>query len=192
MQMVAKELLNDLTLEKDKAEQALKAVINRYDYSAFGGAPLLGIKGITIVCHGRSNPNAIKNAIQPLKDQLLAVSLPRVRQPQLEVGGGILLRQPDPHGPPGPGGHVQHVGAQPGDLSWVGGLAAVGHADCDRIRAWPLGLGWCPGEDASGRIDRGPGGRARIEAESESFIWQVRIGRRGSERRQERWSDASG
>ncbi len=36
----------------------------RVDYSEFGGAPLLGVKGCTIICHGRSNANAIKNAIR--------------------------------------------------------------------------------------------------------------------------------
>ncbi len=37
---------------------------NRVDYSEYGGAPLLGLKGVCIICHGRSNPNAIKNAIR--------------------------------------------------------------------------------------------------------------------------------
>jgi phosphate acyltransferase len=36
----------------------------RLDYSEYGGAPLLGIKGVCIICHGRSNANAIKNAIR--------------------------------------------------------------------------------------------------------------------------------
>jgi glycerol-3-phosphate acyltransferase PlsX len=36
----------------------------RVDYSEYGGAPLLGVKGICIICHGRSNDNAIKNAIR--------------------------------------------------------------------------------------------------------------------------------
>ena len=36
----------------------------RTDYSEFGGAPLLGVKGVCIICHGRSNANAIKNAIR--------------------------------------------------------------------------------------------------------------------------------
>jgi phosphate acyltransferase len=36
----------------------------RVDYSEYGGAPLLGVKGVTIICHGRSNANAIKNAIR--------------------------------------------------------------------------------------------------------------------------------
>jgi glycerol-3-phosphate acyltransferase PlsX len=36
----------------------------RLDYSEYGGAPLLGVRGGCIICHGRSNPNAIKNAIR--------------------------------------------------------------------------------------------------------------------------------
>jgi glycerol-3-phosphate acyltransferase PlsX len=36
----------------------------RVDYSEFGGVPLLGVKGVCIICHGRSNSNAIKNAIR--------------------------------------------------------------------------------------------------------------------------------
>lgn len=36
----------------------------RIDYAEYGGAPLLGLKGTSIVCHGRSNPTAIKNAIR--------------------------------------------------------------------------------------------------------------------------------
>lgn len=36
----------------------------RVDYSEYGGAPLLGVKGVCIICHGRSNANALKNAIR--------------------------------------------------------------------------------------------------------------------------------
>jgi glycerol-3-phosphate acyltransferase PlsX len=36
----------------------------RVDYSEYGGAPLLGVNGVCIICHGRSNANAIKNAIR--------------------------------------------------------------------------------------------------------------------------------
>ena len=46
------------------AQNAFRAFKRRLDYSEFGGAPLLGIKGISIVCHGRSNANAIKNAVR--------------------------------------------------------------------------------------------------------------------------------
>jgi len=34
------------------------------DYSEYGGAPLLGVNGIVMISHGRSNPKAIKNAIK--------------------------------------------------------------------------------------------------------------------------------
>jgi glycerol-3-phosphate acyltransferase PlsX len=36
----------------------------RVDYAEYGGAPLLGIQGNAIICHGRSSAVAIKNAIR--------------------------------------------------------------------------------------------------------------------------------
>jgi glycerol-3-phosphate acyltransferase PlsX len=36
----------------------------KIDYAEFGGAPLLGVNGITMICHGRSSAKAIKNAIK--------------------------------------------------------------------------------------------------------------------------------
>ncbi len=36
----------------------------RLDYSEYGGAPLLGLKGVCIIAHGSSNPNAIKNSLR--------------------------------------------------------------------------------------------------------------------------------
>jgi len=39
----------------------------RIDYAEFGGAPLLGVNGITMICHGRSSAKAIKNAIRRAK-----------------------------------------------------------------------------------------------------------------------------
>jgi glycerol-3-phosphate acyltransferase PlsX len=46
------------------ARNAFKAFKRRLDYSEYGGAPLLGVKGACIVCHGSSNANAIKNALR--------------------------------------------------------------------------------------------------------------------------------
>ena len=40
----------------------------RLDYSEYGGAPLLGLRGVCIICHGRSSANAIKNAIRVAKE----------------------------------------------------------------------------------------------------------------------------
>ncbi len=42
---------------------AFKAFKKRVDYAEYGGAPLLGVEGVGIVCHGKSNSVAIKNAI---------------------------------------------------------------------------------------------------------------------------------
>jgi glycerol-3-phosphate acyltransferase PlsX len=63
MKMTAKELLGALSAERRQAQQALQALVDRYDYSEHGGAPLLGIDGICIICHGSSGDRAIKNAL---------------------------------------------------------------------------------------------------------------------------------
>jgi phosphate acyltransferase len=44
-------------------EPILKDVWSKHDYSEHGGAPLLGVAGVCIICHGSSNRRAIKNAI---------------------------------------------------------------------------------------------------------------------------------
>ncbi len=46
------------------AKKAFKNFRKRVDYAEYGGAPLLGLKGTSIICHGRSNATAIKNAIR--------------------------------------------------------------------------------------------------------------------------------
>src|SRR5690349_2956872 len=55
VRMLVKEGLDELTIKK-----ALRSL----DYSEHGGAPLLGVKGVSIICHGRSTPAAIKNAVK--------------------------------------------------------------------------------------------------------------------------------
>jgi glycerol-3-phosphate acyltransferase PlsX len=46
------------------ARTALHDLKKKLDYSEYGGAPLLGVRGITVIGHGRSNANAVKNAIR--------------------------------------------------------------------------------------------------------------------------------
>jgi glycerol-3-phosphate acyltransferase PlsX len=46
----------------DKPE--IRTAFRALDYSQYGGAPLLGVKGVSIICHGSSNANAITNAIR--------------------------------------------------------------------------------------------------------------------------------
>jgi phosphate acyltransferase len=50
------------------ARGAFADMKKRTDYSEYGGAPLLGVNGGCIVCHGRSNAKAIKNAIRVARD----------------------------------------------------------------------------------------------------------------------------
>jgi glycerol-3-phosphate acyltransferase PlsX len=45
------------------AEQ-VKDALKGFDSTAYGGAPLLGVRGVSIICHGNSPPRAIKNAIK--------------------------------------------------------------------------------------------------------------------------------
>jgi phosphate acyltransferase len=42
----------------------VQRVFRHLDYSEYGGAPLLGVKGVAIICHGSSTPNAFKSAIR--------------------------------------------------------------------------------------------------------------------------------
>jgi glycerol-3-phosphate acyltransferase PlsX len=44
--------------------EALRDIARRMDYAEFGGAPLLGVDGIVMICHGRSDRRAIANAIR--------------------------------------------------------------------------------------------------------------------------------
>jgi glycerol-3-phosphate acyltransferase PlsX len=50
------------------SQQSFKRLKKRLDYSEYGGAPLLGLRGVSIICHGRSSGNAIKNAIRVAKE----------------------------------------------------------------------------------------------------------------------------
>jgi glycerol-3-phosphate acyltransferase PlsX len=43
---------------------AFKGIKRTMDYSEYGGAPLLGVRGVCVITHGKSNANGIKNAIR--------------------------------------------------------------------------------------------------------------------------------
>ncbi|TAN64170.1 phosphate acyltransferase PlsX [bacterium] len=45
------------------AKTAFKKLKKKVDYAEYGGAPLLGVDGVCMISHGRSNPTAIKNAV---------------------------------------------------------------------------------------------------------------------------------
>jgi glycerol-3-phosphate acyltransferase PlsX len=49
-------------------QKGLKSFMKKIDYAEHGGAPLLDVNGVTIICHGRSSVRAIKNAIRVAKE----------------------------------------------------------------------------------------------------------------------------
>lgn len=49
-------------------DNALKNFMRKIDYAEHGGAPLLGVNGVSIISHGRSSSRAIKNAIRVAKE----------------------------------------------------------------------------------------------------------------------------
>jgi glycerol-3-phosphate acyltransferase PlsX len=61
--MVHQELQATLNNEKQLGAAAIQNIISRYDYHEAGGAPLLGIDGICIICHGSSTNRAIRSAL---------------------------------------------------------------------------------------------------------------------------------
>jgi glycerol-3-phosphate acyltransferase PlsX len=51
-------------LQRAGTQVELDEALYVLDYSEYGGAPLLGVNGVSIICHGSSSPKAIRNAIR--------------------------------------------------------------------------------------------------------------------------------
>ena len=70
------------------ARPALKAFKKKVDYAEYGGAPLLGVQGTVMICHGSSNPQAIMNAIKMAHDsethQVISKMSERLEELQIE------------------------------------------------------------------------------------------------------------
>ncbi|MDZ7779679.1 MAG: phosphate acyltransferase PlsX [Gemmatimonadota bacterium] len=56
-------LLKDEIAVLGEAGRDLEHVFRVLDYAEYGGAPLLGVGGVSIICHGGSPPKAIRNAL---------------------------------------------------------------------------------------------------------------------------------
>lgn len=72
MKTLAHQVLEALDQEKDRAKMAFHEIGKRYEYNEVGGAPLLGIDGICMICHGSSDARSIRNALKTavtLKDR---------------------------------------------------------------------------------------------------------------------------
>jgi glycerol-3-phosphate acyltransferase PlsX len=68
--------------------QAFGGVIKRrFNYEVYGGAPLLGVRGVSIICHGRSTPLAFTHAVKVAERQV-RVNLPTLIEEALGHGAG--------------------------------------------------------------------------------------------------------
>lgn len=83
LQVIRQELTASLVRKLAAAvlKPAFRTVARKLDYASVGGAPLLGVDGPVIICHGKSNEEAVKNAV--------GVS---VRAAQQDMRGAIVER----------------------------------------------------------------------------------------------------
>lgn len=75
------------------AKPAFRRMKSRLDYSEYGGVPLLGVEGVVIVAHGRSNPKAIKNALRMAKQTVEGAMIETIKEEiERRVGGKEGMR----------------------------------------------------------------------------------------------------
>ncbi len=61
-----------------KFEPVVARIWRKHDFAEYGGAPLLGINGVVIICHGRSDRRAIGNAIRVAVEQVRHDFIPAI------------------------------------------------------------------------------------------------------------------
>lgn len=64
---LAKEMKSQNILMAWWFKKISKTVLKKYDYHEYGGALLLGVNGVSVICHGSSKAKAIKNAVLACK-----------------------------------------------------------------------------------------------------------------------------
>jgi glycerol-3-phosphate acyltransferase PlsX len=67
----------------------LKKLYKRLHYAEYGGAPLLGLNGVCVVGHGRSNPTAVKNAIKLAKDFVASQAVEKIKHEMIGFSQGL-------------------------------------------------------------------------------------------------------
>jgi glycerol-3-phosphate acyltransferase PlsX len=70
---------------------SLKRFKARVDYTEIGGAPLLGVQGLAIIGHGRSNPKAIRNALRTTAELINQGVREEIRGELERVNGGKVV-----------------------------------------------------------------------------------------------------
>ncbi len=69
----------------------LKKLYKRLHYAEYGGAPLLGLNGVCVIGHGRSNPTAVKNAVRLAKDFVTSQALEKIQHEIVGSSQGLAI-----------------------------------------------------------------------------------------------------
>jgi glycerol-3-phosphate acyltransferase PlsX len=77
-----------------KFKPVMKRIYKKYDYNEYGGAPLLGINGTALICHGASESRTIKNAILTAK----AFHTKKINDKIVEYLSSTSVRTANEHG----------------------------------------------------------------------------------------------
>ena len=64
VQTMIDELTTAMPQRADAIERSARSIIAKYDFNEYGGAPLLGVAGICIICHGASSYRGMMNAVR--------------------------------------------------------------------------------------------------------------------------------
>jgi phosphate acyltransferase len=88
------ELMQEKLLLVMKFKPVMMRIYNKYDYNEYGGAPLLGINGTALICHGASESRTIKNAILTAK----AFHTKKINDKIVEYLSSTSVRTSNEHG----------------------------------------------------------------------------------------------
>ena len=69
-----KTIIHEIKAEDEQLAVAFQPIVDRiwarHDFAEYGGAPLLGLNGVGIICHGRSDRKAIANSVRVAAEQV--------------------------------------------------------------------------------------------------------------------------
>jgi glycerol-3-phosphate acyltransferase PlsX len=86
---ILSELEEDSPALVEQFKPVMKKIYARHDWQEYGGAPLLGVGGYSLICHGKSDAKAIKNAIRVGKQLVNSAINPKiVEQIAKSIPGG--------------------------------------------------------------------------------------------------------
>lgn len=69
---------------------SLKGLATRLDYASYGGAPLLGINGVSLICHGASSPQAIASALKAAAESVRGQVVRHLQEGLAQYRGRLL------------------------------------------------------------------------------------------------------